>query len=180
MLKKSVKTVQKKEKPKIEIVASVVLEKKCFADLLTIVDFIKSKDIVIRWDYRNTWVMSFKRKRVCYIKITKNSWCLLFFGNYAEGYKHFLTSEKLKDMVWENVCHCHCCVQCNPLGMNATIAGKEFNQVCQNCNLRFENATGEYLDCIKLIILWRLNQITEKKAVNEEHINMKNRKEMRE
>ena len=179
MQKKSVKTVQKKEKPKIEILASILLEKKSFTDLLTIIDFIKSKDIVIRWDYRNTWVMSFKRKRVCYIKVIKDSWCLLFFGKYAEGYEPFLASDKLKDLVWESVCYCHCCVQCNPLGMNANIAGKEFNQVCQNCNLRFENATGENLKCIKQVILWRLNQINEKKAVNEENIKMKNRKELR-
>jgi hypothetical protein len=169
----------KKEKPKVEVVGLDFLDKKGYKNMMTIVDFLKSKDVVIRYDYRNTWVVSFRRKRICYIKFIKGTWSLLFFGIYDHGYETFLPNEKMKEVIWANVCYCHCCDDCNPPGLITTIVGKEFQKVCRNCSLKFENGDGDCLKCIKQIILWRINRIAEKKVKDEEHIDIKKRGDLK-
>ena len=169
----------KKEKPKVDVVGLDFLDKKSYKNMMTIVDFLKSKEVMIRYDYRNTWVMSFKRKRICYIKLVKGKWSLLFFGIYDYGYESFLSNNKMKEMVWENVCYCHCCDDCNPPGLITTIAGKEFNKVCRNCSLKFEDSDADCIKCIKQILLWRINNINEKKVANEKHIDIKKRGDMK-
>ena len=169
----------KKEKPKVDVVGLDFLDKKGYKNMMTIVDFLEFKDVAIRYDYRNTWVMRFRRKRICYIKLTKGTWSLLFFGIYDQGHESFLPNEKMKELVWENICYCHCCDDCNPPGLITTIAGKEFKQVCRNCSLKFENANGDCLKCIKQIILWRINRITGKKVKDENHIDIKKRGDLK-
>ena len=176
---KPVQTTQKKGKPEIEVVGLNFLDKKSYKNMMTIVDFFKTKEAVIRYDYRNTWVMSFKRKRICYIKLVKGTWSLLFFGVYDHGFESFLYTEKMKELVWENVCYCHCCDDCNPPGLVTTIVGKEFQKVCRNCSLKFENADNDSLKCVKQVALWRINRINEKKVVNEDHIDIKKRGDLK-
>jgi len=70
--------------------------------------------------------------------------------------KFYLSDEKLKDMVWNNVGHCTKCYNCKP-GNEVTVLGKQFDEVCHSW-LMMKNPDVDTLNCAKKKLLMKNRQ----------------------
>ena len=149
---------QKKIRPKIEDVIQDYLDNNKLKSALDFIFFLKSNKMPPQWASADSWSVSYKNKRVCYIKLGNGSWRIVHSGDYDSGYENCMFSEGLKEYIWNNVCFCRNCAGCAP-GIHATILGKEFDHVCFCGKFQFTNPDAEALHCSKRLVDVRKNAI---------------------
>jgi len=133
------------------------LSEKLAKSLISFIGFIESNNMDVEMFIDDTFVAKLNEHIVCYIVIQKDAYRVIHIGEYSKGYEGLNIPKKL---IWENVVLCSNCPDCSSApGKNEVIMDKEFNNVCQNAKIRFQNPIEKELDCAKQIVLWRLRQL---------------------
>lgn len=155
----SVYQEQKKTKPKIEDIIYDLLKGNRKQDALDFVAYVKSLKMTPQWASANSWAVSYKNKRVCYIKVGNDSWYIRPSVSYDSSYENFISSENLEEVVWKNIHFCRRCGKCAP-GKHETILGRAFDNVCYSIQLELHNPDATALNCAKKLVVFRRNVIS--------------------
>ena len=146
---------QKAVKPKIEDVAGDFISEDKLKNLMNFLGFLRENKLTPRWASWNSWLVKFKSKNVCQIKIRDASWFVMLSAFTREkwfvGYEKYFADDELKEFVWENNRGSWCSGNCK--GKKRTFFGKEFNDVCTCWGIRAENPDGVALERSKRVIL---------------------------
>ncbi|MCL2361680.1 MAG: hypothetical protein FWC73_07705 [Defluviitaleaceae bacterium] len=162
---------EKTAKPQIEETINDVLHGDALKNALDFVAFLRANKLSPRWASLNSWAVSYKNQRVCYIRLSGTA----HYHNLEDGSWHinhvnygqtelvgdddeqYISNERLKDMVWNNVKYCAKCYNCKP-GNVVTVLGRQFDEVCHSW-LMMKNPDVDTLNCAKTIILMRKKAI---------------------
>jgi hypothetical protein len=150
---------QKKIKPKVEDVINDLLSGDRKQAALDFVAFIKSYRMTPQWASANSWAVSYKGKRVCYIKVSDyvaedGSWYIRPSVDYNDELFDFIENEKFTEIIWDNLHYCRACGRCAP-GRRVTVCGREFDHVCHGILFEFHNPDTATLDCAKKLVDFR-------------------------
>jgi len=93
--KKSSYKEQKADKPKVEDGINNYLKDNKKQDAVEFVDYIKSLKMTPQWASTNSWALSYKSKRVGYIKINDKTgdWELWLYALYDDSFNEFVSKE---------------------------------------------------------------------------------------
>ena len=153
-------TALKADKPRVEDVLSSTLDSEKAEVALSFVAFLRALPMSPQWVGTNSWAVSYKGKRVCYIKVTANGgWYIRPAVQYDDALRAFCDQKELTSIMLANVHHCIGCGKCAP-GKTATFFGKTLEHVCCSpIDFEFHDPDDLTLDCAKKIILYRRNAI---------------------
>lgn len=147
-----------------EINALLIGERK--QNALDFVLYIKSLRMTPQWTSANSWAVSYKGKRVCYIKLVmrqgENAWYIRPTVRYNEELRDFCRKEQLEEVMLANVHYCVGCGKCKP-GANVTFFEKELKHVCSSpIDFEFHNPNAEALECAEKLVEYRRVEIAGK------------------
>jgi len=150
---------QKKTKPKVEDVINNSLDGDQKQAALDFVAFIKLYKMTPQWASANSWAVSYKGKRVCYIKVGDyvsgdGSWCIRPSVDYDDALFTFIETAGLTEIIWGNLHYCRACGRCAP-GRSVTVFGREFDKVCNAILFEFHDPDAATLDCAKKLVEYR-------------------------
>ena len=147
-------------KPRIEDALPTALSPEKAALALDFVTFLRQWRMSPQWASANSWAVSCKGKRVCYIKITSSgAWYIRPAVLYDETLRAFCQQEGLTGIMLNSVHHCTGCGKCAP-GKTAVFFGQTLEHVCCSpIDFEFHDPDDLTLDCAKKIILYRRNAI---------------------
>lgn len=156
--------LQKKAKPKIEEIINTMLVGEKKQSVSDFVAYVKSFRMTPQWASANSWAVSYKNKRVCYIKISdyvagEGSWYIRPALGYNDALAEFCYKEHLENRMLDNVHFCRACGKCAP-GKRVTFFGKELDNVCcPPIDFEFHDPDIHALDCAKKLVVFRRNII---------------------
>jgi len=162
---------EKPAKPQVEEIIADVLSNEALENALDFVAFLRANKLSPRWASLNSWAVSYKNQRVCYIRLSgtapyhnleDGSWHInhVNYGQtnlVGDDNGQLISDEKLKDMVWSNVKYCIKCYNCKA-GNIVTVLGKQFDEVCHSW-LMMKNPDVDAISCAKRIVLMRKQAI---------------------
>lgn len=157
---------QKKTKPKAEEIIHTALEGDRKQNALNFIAFLKSFRMTPQWASANSWAVSYKNKRVCYIKISdyvagEGSWYIRPAVSYDDTLMAFCLHESLEKVMLDSIHFCHACGKCAP-GKRATFFGKELDNVCCSpIDFEFHNPDAAAMNCAKKLVVFRRNVISD-------------------
>lgn len=130
---------------------------------LDFVSFLRSLRMSPQWASRNSWSVSYKGKRVCYIKIiekdTEGAWYIRPSLQYDQALNDFCAAEGLVPLMLKNVHFCKACGKCAP-GKTVTYFGEQLDHVCcAPIDFEFHNPGSDELECAKKLILYSRKRI---------------------
>ena len=133
---------------------------------LDFVSYVKSLRMTPQWTSANSWAVSYKGKRVCYIKLVirqeDNEWYIRPAVQYNDDLRDFCRKEHLEDIMLENVHFCVGCGRFKP-GKTAMFFDKELKHVCSSpIDFEFHNPNAEAVECAKKLVEYRRAEIAEK------------------
>ena len=118
-----------------------------------------------QWASENSWSVSYRGKRICYIKIlirmkeTENLWYIRPAIQYEKKFEEFCVSEHMEQIMLENVHYCISCGKCAP-GKTVVFWGKKLEHVCcAPIDFEFHNPDSSLLEYIKRIIIFQREKI---------------------
>ena len=157
---------RKKAKPQAEEEINALLTNERQQKALDFVSYVKSLRMTPQWTSANSWAVSYKGKRVCYIKLVmrqgENAWYIRPAVRYNDELRDFCRKAHLEDIMLENVHFCVGCGKCKP-GTTATFFDKELKHVCSSpIDFEFHNPNAEALECAKKLVEYRRAEIAEK------------------
>ncbi len=144
---------QKAIRPKLEDVLNQYLDGEIRQNALNFVAWLRANKMPPQWGSANSWSVSYKKIRVCYIKLENESWyiCPSQYRNGNEYFNDFISNNNLKELVWASLKPCQNCLSCSP-GINLTVSGREFNNICGWYSIRFCDLGAEELEDVKEVI----------------------------
>ena len=170
---------QKTNKPKIEDVINNSLDGNRKQDALEFLAYIKSLKMTPQWASTNSWSLSYKSKRVGYIKIndTTRDWELWLNAQYDDNFNDLVSKENadVKDSFLNNIYYCFHCSACTP-GKDIVFMGKELKNVCATPVIRVKNPNKSFLDFAQRQVVLRRSDIENNRVPKVTYIAMKNRK----
>ena len=142
-------------KPRIEDTLPTALSPEKATLALDFVTFLRQWRMSPQCTSDNSWAVSCKGKRVCYIKITSSGgWYIRPAVQYDENLRTFCQQEGLTAIMLNNVHHCTGCGKCAP-GKTAFFFGQTLEHVCCSpIDFEFHCPDAPTLDCAKKIILY--------------------------
>ena len=165
-----------KTRPKIEDVIYDVLSGDEQKNALDFVAFLRKNKMSPQWGSTNSWAVSHKNKRVCFIRLAgtahyhnleSGSWHInhvnygrINLTDCAEEYDHYISNENLEDLVWNSVRYCAKCSNCKP-GNVVMILGKQFDEMCHSWFV-MKNPDGDALNFAKKIVIMSKQAIANK------------------
>lgn len=170
---------QKANKPQIEDIINASLKDDRKQNAMDFLDFIKSMKMTPQWASTNSWALSYKSKRVGYIKINENTgdWELWLNSQYDEYFEELVSKEnaEVKDYFLSNIYYCFNCSACTP-GKDIVFLGKELKNVCATPVIRVKNPNKSFLGFARKQIVLRRSAIENNRVPKVIYIAMKNRK----
>lgn len=165
---------KKKSKPQAEEEINALLIGEGKQNALDFVSYIKSLRMTPQWTSANSWAVSYKGKRVCYIKLVMrqemNEWYIRPAVQYDEALRDFCKEEHLEEIMLENVHYCVGCGKCAP-GKTVTFFEKELKHVCSSpIDFEFHNPDAEALECAKRLVEYRRAEVAGKINVPDNRI----------
>lgn len=154
---------RKKAKPQAEEEINALLIGERKQNALDFVSYVKSLRMTPQWTSANSWAVSYKGKRVCYIKLVmrqdENGWYIRPAVRYDEELRRFCREKCLEEVMLANVHFCVGCGKCKP-GTNVTFFDKELKHVCSSpIDFEFHNPNTEALECAKKLVEYRRAEI---------------------
>ena len=149
---------QKKEKPRIEDIASDYLEGEALENVLDFVTWLRANKMTPTFGSKSKIGISYTT-HVCYLKLFHGHWWIWISGKHRK-HKHgyvddFLACAELKEIVSKDLAQCieGCGHKCNGgQGYTVTVCGETYHKVCGCCTVRFRSPNAETLDIIKEVI----------------------------
>ena len=160
---------RKKAKPQAEEEINALLTGERKQNALDFVSYIKALRMTPQWISANSWAVSYKGKRVCYIKLVirqeKNGWYIRPAVRYDEALGAFCREKCIEEVMLANVHFCVECGKCKP-GTTVMFFEKELKHVCSSpIDFEFHNPNTEALDCAKKLVEYRRAEIAGKRDV---------------
>lgn len=151
-------SVQKTLKPKIEAVLPYLLDGGMLEAATGFVAYMRANKMQPTWQSTNTWKANHKGHHVCTIRLSEGSWSVVprisrwnkLISSYSL-YEKEIREEGLQDIVLANVRPCVSCASCGP-GWKMDILGNEYDNVCHNVPVRYENPDETEINCVKRIL----------------------------
>ena len=166
---KSLYEEQKVAKPKVDEIMNASLKNDNKKNALEFVHFIKSLKMKPQWASANSWAVNYKNKRVCYIKVSKDTtedgfWSIRPSVEYDDDLYAFCQKENLINIMLQSVHYCGACGKCAP-GKRVIFFGKELDNVCcAPIDFEFHNPDIEVMDCAKKLVIYIRNVISDKQG----------------
>ena len=151
-------------RPRVEevVYASLTGEQKEMA--LHFIDFLKELRMTPQWASSNSWAVTCKGKRICYIKVNvdKHTWYIRPALLYDEELDTFCREENLVEIMLNNVHFCSACGRCAP-GKTAEFFGCTLKHVCcAPIDFEFHNPGQDDLKCVKKLVGYSKKKIASK------------------
>jgi len=159
---------QKRLRPKFEDMAKECLSGERLHGALSFAAFLKENGMAIQYNALNSWRVAYKGKRgICGLRLSvveygeileagKDSWSIEI-GADDEAFENLVAEdEKLKELIWRNVKHCHDChphCDINKIrSIKKKILGKEFVGVCKSMTwFSMKNPGNDDIEFAKVI-----------------------------
>lgn len=130
---------------------------------LNFVSYLKSLRMTPQWASHNSWAVSYRGKRVCYIKISEKAsegtWYIRPSLQYDDGLEAFCKAEGLVSCMLENVHYCAAYGRCAP-GKTAAFFGQQLEHVCcAPIDFEFHNPSEEEMECVKKLVIYSRQSI---------------------
>lgn len=161
---------QKNVRPLIEDVIRNYLDGENEKNAKDFISFLRFNKMPPQWASANSWSVSYKNKRVCYIKLGDGFWKIVHSGDYDSSY-----DVNINEYAWNNIHFCRNCARCSP-GIHALIFGKEFDNVCFCGKFQFQNPDAETLKFAKILVNVRRTSIENNKVPKVNYKAKKDRK----
>ena len=150
---------QKNTRPRIEESILALLNGERQRIALDFVSYVRSLRMTPQWASVNSWAVSYKGKRVCYIKLVmrqgENAWYIRPAVRYDETLRHFCIEEQIEQQMLDNVHYCIRCGKCAP-GITVTFFDRTLEHVCCSpIDFEFHNPGEVELACVKKLIEYR-------------------------
>ena len=154
--RKALTQEQKTTKPKIDDVIENYLSGEPLKNLQDFIAYLREIKLSPRWASTNAWASKHKSQLVSTIRLQgssalelkENEWVVHMLEKFGHNYlDEFISCEKFKEVVWNNIKPCNRCSSCGP--RNKEYMGKKFDSIC---GLRIINPSGETLDYVKKIV----------------------------
>lgn len=143
-------------KPALEEVLRTALDGESAASALAFAAFLRSLRMSPQWASKNSWSVSCKGKRVCYIKLTAGGgWYIRPAVQYDDALRSFCQAEGLEAVMLANVHRCTGCGKCAPGRATEFFGITVENACCSPIDFEFHNPSEIALDCAKKMILYR-------------------------
>ena len=150
---------QKSAKPKPEEIAHEYLDGESLDNLLDFVTWMRANKMTPTFANKSKSGVNYT-SRICYLKLRHGSWYIWPAGQKRKKPFHeyvygFLDCEELKELVSSSLAPCNknCSHQCNSgLGFTVTVCGKEHQNKCCCCPIRFHSPSAKDLKIIKKVI----------------------------
>ncbi|MBQ7306579.1 MAG: hypothetical protein IJ350_00805 [Clostridia bacterium] len=154
---------QKLQKQHIEDVIGAVLAGKNMERATAFVSFVRSLRMTPQWASHHSWAVSYKGKRICYIKVSEKatgaSWYIRPAVQYDDALEAFCRAEGLIPCMLKNVHFCVACGRCAP-GKTVTFFGQRLEHVCcAPIDFEFHEPDEEELACAKKLVLYSRQRI---------------------
>ena len=145
-------------KPQIEEISQAYLEGEMRENLLDFVAWMRANRITPTFANKSKIGVNYT-SRVCYLKLFHGSWYIWPAGRKNEYVSDFLDCKELEDIVCMSLFKCiGCGHQCNAgTGFTKSVCGKDFENICGCCPVRFHNPNAKTLEIIKKVIENRNN-----------------------
>ena len=142
-----------KLKPKIEEIAHDYLDGENLDNLIDFVAWMRANRMTPTFANKSKEGVNYT-SRICYLKLRYGSWYMWPAGRKNEYVNDFLECEELKDIVCMSLAKCTSCGhQCNSgTGFTKSVCGKDFENICGCCPVRFHNPNMKTLKTIKKVI----------------------------
>lgn len=168
----------KKAKPQIEDVVGDYIDGDNLKNLLDFIEFLKANKLTPRFQVVNSWLVRYKNKNICYIKMfdCNGYWrppCPPYmwtvFPNFCpDEFEKYVKDDDMKELILNNI-HDHKCRENCTGYVNKTLFGKKFDRICFCHSIRIYNPGGAELECLKrfILVLKTINADLEKARQNE-------------
>ena len=170
---------QKTDKPQIEDVIQAVLKDGRKQAALDMAAFVKSLKMTPQWASTNSWALSYKSKRVGYIKMNEKDgdWQVFAYSQYDEHLQELLEkeSDEIQAYILDNITYCYHCSACTP-GKDMVLLGKDLKKICATPAFKLQNPNELYCEFVKRLIILRRTAIENNRVPKVTYIAMKNRK----
>ena len=140
-----------------------------FVAYLRVNEMVIEREIGGYWDDKFYYAISYNDEFVCFILIgateedSSEPWVVWSDSSRSKWYENASLDEQQKEIAWKYVDICgggDDCGSCgNPGGIDKTIFGKEFNNVCLTV-FRFDNPNAVAVECLKNLVEIRKNDIS--------------------
>lgn len=156
---------QKRTKPPIDVLAQAYLTGETQAKLLAFVAFLRENRMTPQWGSTNSYNLSFKNRRVCIIKIEKDSYQLWLNTQYNDDFDACFREEdeETRQYLRDRIQYCWGCGGCKP-GIDREILGVACKGACFNPVLRMTCPDEKQLELARHLVLLRRAAIREGKA----------------
>jgi hypothetical protein len=151
---------QKAIKPRIEDVAKELKSKNDLNNLLDFLEFLKENKLAPRWQSSNTWIVRYKNKRVCNLRINyrEDGWRIsnnqFIHEKWFENSNKYPLDIELKDFILDNISAPGCLSKTDCKGIeNITVLGKHFDAICNCWPFSIKNPSGTKLEYLKKLFL---------------------------
>ena len=169
---------QKAVKPNMEDVIQVLLKDDRKQEALDFVSFVKSLKMAPQWASTNSWALSYKGKRVSYIKINESAgdWDLWLYSQYDSYFQELVSKENsdIQNFILNNIVYCYKCSACAP-GKDMILLGKDLKNICATPNIRLKSPNETFREFAKRLIKLRREAIENNRVPKVTYIAMKNR-----
>jgi len=170
---------QKTAKPQIEDVIQAVLKDDRKQAALDMAAFVKSLKMTPQWASTNSWALSYKSKRVGYIKMNEKlgDWQVFAYSQYDEHLQELLEkeSDEIQAYILDNITYCYHCSACTP-GKDMVLLGKDLKKICGTPSFKLQNPNELYCEFVKKLIILRRTAIENNRVPKVTYIAMKRRK----
>jgi len=153
---------QAKTKPRPEDIIASNLTGSEQQNALAFLEYCKAKKISYPWSSTNRWNMKAKGKSIGWIDIggerkgnIEGSWYIEVDMRELRQYEDTIAKENLSEFVNKHLKICTACASCAP-GVNVTLFGKEFKDVCYSIPLYICNPNSGTIENMQKLINIRL------------------------
>lgn len=151
------------QKPTIEDVIRTTLSEGRQEVALEFVSFLRALRMSPQWASTNSWAVTYKSKRVCYIKIADKlpvgTWYIRPSLQYDDALNDFCVAEDMVSLMLKSVHFCKACGKCAP-GKTVSFFGQELDHVCcAPIDFEFHNPSSNELECVKKLVIYSRQKI---------------------
>ncbi|MCL1806864.1 MAG: hypothetical protein FWG31_04090 [Oscillospiraceae bacterium] len=152
---------QKKVRPKIEDVLNGYLKGENLKNALDFVSWLRANKMNPQWGSANSWSATYRKVRVCYLKLYNGSWYIWPSGQRDEYLNEFINDENIKEKVIAGIHPCTKCVHMcnNGDGHSVVICGEKYHHTCGHFVIRLRDPDAATLEHMKGLIIHKNNDI---------------------
>ena len=177
--KTSTYKTQKAVKPAVEDIINATLQGEKKRGALEFAAFLQTVKMKPQWASGNSWTLSYKSKRVGYVKINDSTgdWELRVYNQYDPPFNELLAKEsaEIQNFIMGNIKPCYKCGSLAP-GVDAELLGKKMQFVCAIPVVFMTNPDAQFRAFAERLVVLRRDAIANNRVPNCWYVKMSARK----